>query len=735
MQACQPASSDSDQKVEALLSEMTREEKFGQMCQINGFSGQIPEQFAENLKAGKIGSVLNIVDVESINELQRIAIEESRLGIPLLIGRDVVHGFKTMFPIPLGLAATWNPEVVKHGARVSALEASSSGINWTFAPMIDISRDSRWGRIAESFGEDPYLVSQMGVAMTHGFQGDVNLDFSQGSIAACAKHFVGYGAAEGGRDYNTTLIPERELRDVYFDPFQAVTKAGIRTFMTGFNDLNGIPASGNQFLFRQVLRDEWQFDGMVVSDWASIHEMISHGFVENEKEAALKAIQAGVDMEMASTCYTNHLPELLKEDAFDEKLVDNAVRNILKLKFDLGLFKNPYVSEEKQNEFAKESYLKASQKAAEQSVVLLKNEKQALPLSTALKNVAVIGPMAHQKYEQLGTWTFDGDTLLSVTPLEGIQNLLGSERVHFAEGLTYTRDKNMTGFTRAKKMAEAADAVVVCVGEEAILSGEAHSRAHINLPGAQEELIKELSKTGKPIILVVMAGRALTIGDISEYADAVLYAWHPGTMGGPALANLLFGKAVPSGKLPVTFPKAVGQIPMHYNHKNCGRPVNPKDWVGIDDIPVKCPQTSLGNTSHYIDEGYHALYPFGYGLSYSKFEYTDLKVETPVLKLIDELKVSAVISNAGAFDADEVVQLYVRDLVGDVTRPVRELKGFKRVHLKSGESRRISFSLNTSELDFHNQKMEKVVEPGAFKLWIGGDSNADLEGDFKIIKG
>jgi beta-glucosidase len=719
-----------DPKILDLVQQMTLEEKIGQMQQINGFGGQIPEQLKEDIIAGKVGSILNEVDVKTLNEIQRIALEESRLGIPIIIGRDVIHGFKTVFPIPLGQAATWNPEVVKKGARVAAQEAWSSGVNWTFAPMIDISRDARWGRIAESCGEDPYLTSIMGVAMIKGFQGEKLSD--DGSILACAKHFAGYGAAEGGRDYNTTLIPENELRNVFLKSFKAAKEAGVGTFMSGFNDLNGIPATGNKFLLRNVLRHEWNFKGFVVSDWASITEMISHGFAANEKDAGLKAITAGVDMEMATTSYKTYLQELIKEGRIDEGLLDEAVYRILKIKFDLGLFDNPYVPEEEQNQFALPEYLEAAKEAAVQSIVLLKNEQQILPFTNNINKVAVIGPMANQKYEQLGTWIFDGDSDLTITPLEALKSELGESKVLFSEGLKYTRSKDKSGFGEALATAKNADVVVMCVGEEAILSGEAHCRATLDLPGAQDELIEEVSKAGKPIVLVVIAGRPLAIGEISKYADAVLYAFHPGTMGGSALASLLLGKENPSGKLPVTFPKSAGQIPIYYNHKNTGRPVDTASWTCIDDIPLNTFQTSLGNTSHYLDLGFAPLYPFGFGLSYTSFEYKNLTIETPNVKLGENVIASVWLENTGNFVGEEVVQLYVRDLVGSVTRPVKELKAFKRVELKPGETRKISFEINTSELAFYNNEMAEVTEPGDFHLWIGGSSNADLQASFMI---
>jgi len=717
-------------EIRDLIHRMTLEEKIGQMSQVAGNNGQISKQLRKDIADGKVGSVINEVDVKTINELQRIAVEESRLGIPLLIGRDVIHGFKTVFPVPLGLAATWNPDIVKLSAHVAAREATSCGINWTFAPMLDICRDPRWGRIAESFGEDPYLSSVLGVAMVKGFQGDNLKD--KNTLLACAKHFAGYGAAEGGRDYNTTLIPEGELRNIYLKTFRAAKEAGVGSFMSGFNDLNGVPATGNRFLLKEVLRDEWNYPGFVVSDWNSITEMIQHGFAANAKEAAFKAADAGVDMEMVSSSYRDHLKELLDEGKISERQIDAAVSRILKAKFDLGLFENPYVKPEDQNKFAQADYLDAAKKAAEQSIVLLKNEKNILPLSKTVGKIAVIGPLANQNYEQLGTWIFDGDTTLTITPLEGLQAKLGSEKVIFAEGLPYSRAKNKDGFRQAVSAARQADVAVVCVGEESILSGEAHSRASLKLPGAQNDLIEAVAATGKPVILVVLAGRPLAIGDITPNADAVLYAFHFGSMGGLALADLLMGDESPSGKLPVTFPKSAGQIPFYYNHKNTGRPTQPGTWVSIDDIPVNAVQTSLGNTSNYLDLGYEPLYPFGYGLSYTTFVYSGLNVETPVVKNGGEVKASVTLTNIGNYTGDEVVQLYIRDLVGSVTRPVKELKGFQRVRLAPNESKQIHFTISTKDLAFFNSEMKEVTEPGDFYLWIGGSSNAELRGSFSL---
>lgn len=724
------ADNTNDKKILDLISKMTFEEKIGQMYQVSGFGGQIPDDFRKDLSNGKIGSVINEVNVKTINEIQRIAIEESRLGIPLIIGRDVIHGFKTIFPIPLGQAATWNPDMVKAAAGVAAKEAWSSGINWTFAPMIDISRDARWGRIAESCGEDPYLTSVLGVAMVEGFQGE-SLS-NDGSILACAKHFAGYGAAEGGRDYNTTLIPEGELRNIYLKPFRAAKEAGVGSFMSGFNDLNGVPATGNTFLLRKVLRNEWDFNGFVVSDWASITEMMAHGFAANEKDAGYKAITAGVDMEMVSMAYKNHLKSLLDEGKIDEKLLDEAVYRILKIKFDLGLFENPYIKEEDQNKFALPEYLDIAKKVATEGIVLLKNKKNILPLASGMHKVALIGPMANQKYEQLGTWIFDGDTNLTVTPLQALIKEFGESNVLFAEGLDYSRSNDKTKFKQAVNAANQSDVVVLCLGEESILSGEAHSRASLLLPGAQTELLEAVAQTGKPVILVIMAGRPLEIGSISKHVEAILYSFHPGTMGGPALVDLLTGNANPSGKLPVTFPKSSGQIPFYYNHKNTGRPANASNWTNIDDIPVGSQQTSLGNNSHHLDLGYEPLYPFGFGLSYTTFTYKNLSLKSQKIRLGENITAIVTLENKGNYAGEEVVQLYIRDIVGSVTRPVKELKGFKRIHLKPGESQEVSFTINTTELAFFNQEMREVTEPGEFQLWIGGSSESDLQTSFTV---
>jgi len=718
--------------INALLKKMTLEEKIGQMTQVNGANGQIPEELKKQVVSGMIGSFLNEVDVKTCNELQRLAVEESQHGIPLLFARDVIHGFRTVLPIPLGQAASWNPELVKKGARVAAVEAASSGIRWTFAPMIDISRDPRWGRIAESLGEDPYLGSSLAAAMVEGFQGD---DLSNpNAIAACAKHFAAYGAAEGGRDYNSTYVPEILLRNVYLRPFKAAADAGAATFMTSFNDNNGIPSSGSEFLLRQILRDEWNYKGMVVSDWSSVTEMIAHGYCADEREAAYKAVRAGVDMEMASLSYRNHLAALVESGHISMDVIDNAVRNILRIKFALGLFDNPYTDTSKFPELLNENHLKVAKEAALQSLVLLKNDGGVLPLSRGLGNVAVIGSLAEDKLEQLGTWIFDGRMEDSRTSLSAIQGLLGKSKVNFARGVEYTRSMDESGFAEAIEAAKKSDAVLLFLGEEAILSGEAHSRADINLPGVQAKLVEKIAEIGKPTVLVLMAGRPLTLLNVVDKVDAILYAWHPGTMGGPAIADVLFGISSPSGKLPVTFPKSVGQIPLYYNHKNTGRPQAADSWFSMDSIPVHAPQFSAGATSHYMDIGPKPLYPFGYGLTYTEFKYDNFQLSSNAIKMTDELTVSAEITNVGKAEAEEIVQLYTRDMAADVTRPVKELKGFQKIRLKPGETKTVAFKLNASDLAFYNSKMELVTEPGVFHVWIAKNSQDGLMDEFEIAE-
>jgi beta-glucosidase len=680
-----------ERRVDDLLSRMTLEEKLGQMSQSSGMQAPLSDAVKEQIRQGRWGSFLNAGLTRDRSEAQRIARTESRLHIPLIFGRDVIHGYRTVFPIPLGQAASWDSGLIREAARMAAREASFDGIHWTFAPMLDIARDPRWGRIAESLGEDPYLTSALGVAMVQGFQGKA-LD-APGSLAACAKHYVGYGATEGGRDYNTTWIPEVLLREVYLPPFRAVVEAGVASVMTGFNDLNGVPVSGNIHTVREILRKEWGFHGLVVSDWDSVLELVTHGYATDAKDAALKGLAAGVEMEMDSTTYHDHLTQANVKD------IDSAVRDILRLKFRLGLFDKPVPDPAKAVELIAPDAeaLVTARKLATESVVLLKNEGGVLPLKASIGKVAVIGPLANSPVDQMGTWVMDGRPDDVRTPLAALREMLGAERVAYAAGLKNSRDMSHEDFAAAADAARGADAVLVFLGEEQILSGEAHSRAFLDLPGAQEALVDELVKTGKPIVAIVMAGRPLTFHSVTGKVNAVLWTFHPGTMGGPAIADLLFGKANPSGKLTITFPRAVGQIPIYYSHLNTGRPPTAANL----GIPAGTPQDPKGYTSNYLDLDFTPEYPFGFGMSYTTFEYSNLKVERRT--------VTAEVKNSGARAGDEVVQFYVRRPAGTISHPVRELKGFRRVHLEPGEKRPVSFT---------------AAEAGV-EAWIGADSRTD----------
>ena len=722
-----------DERVDQLLRKMSLAEKIGQMSQRNVGDDGPPDYMAEALRAGRIGSVINVVDVSVVNELQRIAVEESRLGIPLLVGRDVIHGFKTVMPIPLGQAASWNPDLVARAASIAALEASTAGVNWTFAPMIDIARDARWGRIAESFGEDPFLASALAVASVEGYQGD---ELSAiGTIAACAKHFAAYGASESGRDYATTNIPENEMRNVYLRPFRAAADAGVATLMTSFSDIDGVPATASEFLLRQVLRDEWGFEGFVVSDWDSVRQLSIHGLTANDRDSAFEAVTAGVNMEMHGDAYSNHLAGLIEDGLVDETLVDAAVAPILRAKFRLGLFDRPYTDPADFPPIASQQALDTARKAALQSVVMLKNDERVLPLATdALDSIAIIGPLADAPYEQLGTWIFDGDANLSVTPLQAIESLVGDDvGIRYVRAMENSRSRASEAFDEAAAAARDSDAVILFLGEESILSGEAHSRADISLPGDQAELVRRIRATGKPVVAVILAGRPLTLTNIVDQVDAILFAWHPGTMGGPAIADLLFGIESPSGKLPASFPRMVGQIPIYYNQKNTGKPPSPDTVVHIDDIDAHAPQLSLGMTAFHLDAGYTPLFAFGHGLSYAAFDYSDIKVSKEAIALGETVTVSAKLRNTGDVAAEEVVQLYVRDLVGNVTRPVKELKGFRRVHLEPGETETVAFELHTDDLAFYGRNNRLMTEAGDFHVWIGGSSETGLRSELRIV--
>lgn len=717
-------------KINALLKQMTIEEKIGQLAQFHLWSRNNDfAQLSEVIRRGGVGSFLNAGDRENKEKLQRVAVEESRLGIPLIFGRDVIHGYRTVFPIPLGQFASWNPELVQKAAAVAAKEASQMGIHWTFAPMLDLTRDPRWGRIAESPGEDPFLASAMAAAMVRGFQGEDLA--SPHTIAACAKHYVGYGAAEGGRDYNTTLIPEHELRRIYLPPFQAAVDAGVATVMTAFNDLNGIPASGNPFILRRILRQEWGFDGFVVSDWTSTEEMIDHGFCADEREVALKSLTAGVDMEMVSETYQHHLKDLIESGLVEEKLLDEATANILRIKFRLGLFENPYPIAYDETVMLHPDHLKIARELTAQSLVLLKHDAAVLPIQPNTKTIAIIGPLADSPLDQLGTWTPDGKAEEAVTPLKAFQEAASGFEILYAKGLEKPRSSDKALFAEAVAAAHKADLAILFVGEDQLISGEARSRAFLNLPGAQEALVTEVAATGTPVVLVILAGRPLTFAPLIDKAAAILYAWHPGTMGGPAILDVLTGKAAPAGRLPVSFPRTVGQIPLYYNQRNTGRPPS-KDMLGV---PLGTPEDPKDYVSTYLDADFTPQYPFGYGLTYSRIEYQDLKLSSGKLHPGEKLSVRVQVKNTGQYPVDEVVQLYIRDRVASLTRPVKELKGFQRIALPPGESREVSFSLSEADLAFWNIDMKFTAEAGLFEVMVGRSSADEdlLRTSFELV--
>ncbi|MCF2875025.1 MULTISPECIES: glycoside hydrolase family 3 N-terminal domain-containing protein [unclassified Tenacibaculum] len=707
-----------ESKVQELLSKMTLEEKIGQL-NLRGTSsrvkGTLPESLKKDVREGRIGAFLNVMNKKYVDELQRIAVEESPNKIPLIFSRDVIHGFKTIFPIPLGVAASWDQEVAKNSSRVAAIEASTFGVRWTFAPMLDIARDARWGRVAESPGEDPYLAKQMAKAYVEGFQGDSLSDPT--SLIACAKHFIGYGAAIGGRDYNTAIISKEQLYNTYLPPFQSAFESGVQTVMTSFNEVNGIPASGDKELLSDILRKQLKFDGFVVSDWNSITEMIAHGYAEDEKKAAEKAINARLNMEMTSKSYEDNVKELLKEKKLSINQINKLVADILRVKIRMGLFENPYRN--KTGKLYDVKHLELAKEAAIKSSVLLKNENNILPLDKNTK-ILIVGPLADKPREQLGTWTFDGDKNYTVTPVMSFKN--HNANFEFIEGLTYSRDTSKKQFREVMSKVKKADVILFIGGEEAILSGEAHSRANINLPGVQEELIKELSKLKKPIILTIMAGRPITLQNIKNKVDGILMTWHPGTMGGDAIYEMVYGVEEPKGRLPITWPKMAGQLPLYYNHKNTGRPASAKEFVHIDSIPIGVWQSSLGNTSHYLDAGYKSEYPFGFGLGYTTFKYSNLTLSTNKLTDNGSITASIDITNTGKRMGSELVQLYIQDVVGSITRPVKELKGYKRISLKPHEKKKVSFKIKLQDLKYYNNQLEYGVEKGKFNVWIGASS-------------
>ena len=704
-----------DQKVTELMAKMTLEEKIGQLNQYNDditATGPVTKDAdkAGQVRAGKLGSILNAIGAKNTKNWQDQAMQ-SRLKIPLLFGQDVIHGFRTTFPIPLGETATWDMNLIEKSARIAATEASAYGIHWTFAPMVDIGRDPRWGRVMEGAGEDTYLGTLVGKARVKGFQG--NGLGNKDAVMACAKHFAAYGAAVGGRDYNSVDMSLRQLHETYLPPFKAVSDMGVATFMNSFNDINGIPATGNKYLQRDLLKGAWNFQGFVVSDWGSIGEMIPHGFAKDNKDAALKAIIAGSDMDMESRSYINHLAELVKEGKVDIQLVDDAVRRILTKKYELGLFDDPYrfINEKREKEQANNpEHRKFAREIGAKSIVLLKNENQLLPLSPTTKKVAIIGPFAKATVENHGFWSiaFPDDSQRIVTQFDGIKAQLDkNSELLYAKGCN-ANDNDKSLFAEAVETAKKADVVIMTLGEGHAMSGEAKSRSNIHFSGVQEDLLKEIAKTGKPIILMINAGRPLVFDWASENIPTIVYTWWLGTEAGNSIADVLFGKINPGGKLPMTFPRTEGQIPIYYNHYNTGRPAKNN--------------TDRNYVSAYIDLDNDPAYPFGFGLSYTTFQYSDVNVSATQLKGNQTLTASVTLTNSGNYDGEEVVQLYIRDLVGKVVRPVKELKGFQKIFLKKGESKTVSFNITPEDLKFYDDELNFDWESGEFDIMIGTNS-------------
>jgi beta-glucosidase len=709
-----------ESRIKALLARMTLEEKLGQLQQLDGeANGNFRPEHPDMIRRGLLGSTLNVRGAQRTNELQSVALKESRLKIPLLFGFDVIHGYRTIFPVPLGEASSWDPAIAEQSASIAAAEARAAGVHWTFAPMVDIARDARWGRIVEGSGEDPYLGAQMARARVRGFQGK---DYSApDKVLACAKHWVAYGAAEAGRDYNTTDLSERTLREIYFPPFKAAVDEGVGTFMSAFNDLDGVPSSANRFTLTTVLRGEWKFDGFVVSDYTAVEELMKHGVAANEAEAAREALNAGLDMEMVSRLYNKHGAALLRSSALSQATIDEAVRRILRIKFRLGLFERPYTDDARERSLLlRREHLAAAREIAARSMVILKNDRETLPLSKEVKSIAVVGPLANDQKDLLGSWTGDGAEADVVTLLAGIKaHASAATKINYAKGCDID-GASLEGIDEAVRAARESNVVIVAVGESAAMSGEASSRSSLDLPGRQLDLLKALQATGKPIVVVLMNGRPLTINWVAENTPAILETWFAGTQAGNAIADVLFGDVNPGGKLPVTFPRSVGQEPLYYNHKNTGRP----------------PEANNKYTSKYLDVPWTPLYPFGYGLSYTQFQLSNLQLSSRSIRPNGRLTASVEVANTGRRTGAEVVQVYIKDVAASVTRPVRELKGFQRVTLRPGEKRRIEFTLGSEQLGFYNREMRFVVEPGEFKLMVGNGSadEHELVASFEVAK-
>jgi beta-glucosidase len=713
-----------DQRVDSLMKLMTLKEKIGQLNQYSGREVTGPANdrktyLLNDIKTGMVGSMLNVKGVKDTREIQAVALQ-SRLKIPLLFSLDVIHGYKTVFPIPLAESASWDMAAIRETAHVAAAEAAASGIHWTFAPMVDIARDPRWGRVMEGAGEDTYLGSAIARARVLGFQGDKlgGVD----AIMACAKHFAAYGAAIAGRDYNPVDMSEQQLHEIYLPPFKAAADANVATFMNSFNTLNGVPATGNAYLQRDILKGAWGYKGFVVSDWGSIREMVPWGFAKDNNQAAEKAIIAGSDMDMESEAYKKELENLVKSGKVNVKLVDDAVKRILYKKFELGLFDNPYKFSDEKREakvMNDHKYKDVALAAAEKSIVLLKNTNNTLPLQKSIKNIALIGPMVNAKRDQAGSWVVYADTANIVSVYEGLQNKLGSQtKFTYTQGTTVT-DSSTAGFSAAIANAKNADAVVMVLGETWDMSGESKSRTDISLPGKQEELFNAIKATGKPVVVVIMAGRPLVFNSIADKADAIVYAWFLGDQGGNAIANVLSGDYNPSGKLPMSFPRNVGQIPIFYNYYNTGRPVTKA--------------TDIRYRSAYIDSPNDPRFAFGYGLSYTTFTYSDLKLDKIAINKGEKVKVSFTLTNTGKVAGEEIAQLYIHDKFASVVRPVKELKDFAKVKLNPGESKTITFELTPAKLAFYQEKLGWITEPGDFKIMVGGSSDAiKLEGNLEL---
>ena len=725
-----------DRKVDSLVVLMTLEEKIGQLNQYNGFwdiTGPAPKDGLaakkyQDLKNGLVGSMLNVKGVKDVRALQKIAVEQTRLHIPLLFGFDVIHGYKTISPIPLAEAASWDLEAIQKSAAIAAEEASAVGINWTFAPMVDVSRDPRWGRVMEGAGEDPYLGSRIAAARIHGFQGN---DFSsRKTILACAKHFAGYAFAESGRDYNTVAVSDETLYNIILPPFKAATEAGVKTFMNSFNELNGIPATGNALLQRTILKGAWNFKGFIVSDWGSINEMINHGYAKDSKQAAAIAMNAGSDVDMESYAYLEHLANLVKEGQVKETLIDDAVRRILRVKFELGLFDDPYKycdeAYEKET-VGKTSFQDGVLDVAKKSIVLLKNDSNILPLPKKGKKIVLIGALASDKTSPLGSWRIAADDNTAISVLEGMRKYSGNQ-LDYSKGADVTVGRTQfiwetkinaidkSDFAAAISLAQKSDVVVMVLGEHGLETGEGRSRTDIGLPGVQQALLEEVYKVNPNIVLVLNNGRPLVIPWAAAHIPAILEAWQLGTQSGNAIAQVLYGDYNPSGKLPMTFPRNVGQIPIYYNHKNTGRPL------------MNEPESVFW--SHYSDEKNTPLYPFGFGLSYSKFEYSALKLSKSTFSTNEKIEVSVTLKNTSSVAGKEVVQLYIRDLIGSYTRPVKELKDFKMVELKPNESKTITFIIDKNTIQFYTPNSKWEAEPGDYKVFIGGSSDTTLESNF-----